>query len=67
MDEYIFYTEEGNCETPKGDEVYNYQILGFEEGCSEGEAKSKLLKKNSWIEESGYNPREICSAKVVRK
>ena len=66
MDEYIFYTEEGSCETPKGDEVYNYQILGFEEGRSEWEAKSKLLKKHAWIEATGYNPREICSAKVVR-
>ena len=66
MDEYIFYTAEGRCKTPKGDQVYNYQILGFEEGRSEWEAKSKLLKKHAWIEATGYNPREICSAKVVR-
>jgi hypothetical protein len=45
MDEYIFYTAEGHCETPRGDEVYNYQILGFAEGRSEWEAKSKLLRK----------------------
>ena len=66
MDEYIFYTAEGHCETPRGDEVYNYQILGFEEGRSEWEAKSKLLKKHAWIEATGYNTREICSAKVLR-
>ena len=67
MDEYIFYTAEGHCETPRGDEVYNYQILGFEEGRSEWEAKSKLLKKHAWIEATGYNIREICSAKVTIK
>ena len=67
MDEYIFYTEEGSCETPKGDEVYNYQILGFEEGRSEWEAKSRLLKKHAWIEATGYDIEKICSAKVTIK
>ena len=66
MDEYIFYTAEGSCETPKGNEVYNYQILGFEKGHDQREAKYKLLKKHAWIEEMGYDTKAICCAKVAR-
>jgi hypothetical protein len=63
----IFFTQpKVTARPPEVDEVYNYQILGFAEGRSEWEAKSKLLKKSAWIEATGYNPREICSAKVVR-
>ena len=32
MNEYIFYTDEGYCESPNGTQTENFQVLGFEKG-----------------------------------
>ncbi len=47
MDEYIFYTGEGYCESPNENKVENFQVLGFEKGQSKEEALCKLLENNS--------------------
>ena len=60
MNEYIFYTPEGHTIAPNENvEVENCQMLGTARGKNEREAKSNLLKENSWIIEAGFNPSEF--------
>ena len=66
MDEYIFYTSEGYCESPNENKVENFQVLGFEKGQSKEEALSKLLENNSWIKDNSYNVDEIIGCPVIR-
>lgn len=60
MKEYIFYTPEGNTTAPNENvEVESCQMLGTAKGKDEREARSNLLKENSWIIEAGFNPSEF--------
>ena len=47
MNEYIFFTGEGYCESPNDNKVENFQVLDFEKAQSKEEALSKLLENNS--------------------
>jgi hypothetical protein len=55
MATYIFYTDQGLTIAPNGEEVENFQIIGFEEGISEAEAFENLLKNNNWINEMKFS------------
>lgn len=55
MAEYIFYTNEGFTQDPKGNEIENCQVLGRAFGENEEEAKYNLLKENPWIKEAGFD------------
>ena len=46
MKNFVFYTAEGYTESPNGEQVENYQILGFESGNTQDEALQKLLKND---------------------
>lgn len=59
MKTYLFYTPEGYNESPNHAEVYTLQILGYEQGRNEEEAKLKLLDHNTWIQKGGFNPQLI--------
>ena len=52
---YMFYTEEGYTESPKGIKVQNFQILGFESAENYKNAKLNLLQNNPWILGAGFN------------
>lgn len=57
MNEYIFYTTEGQTIAPKEEyEVKNYQMLGVVSGKDAHEVKENLLKSNPWISEAGFSP-----------
>lgn len=57
MNEYIFYTTEGQTIAPKEEyEVENCQMLGIVSGKDAHEAKENLLKNNPWIGEAGFSP-----------
>ena len=64
MKEYVFYTYEGRTESPTGQEVENLQILGFDCGKNEQEAKNRFLNENKWIIESGFDKCKIKSKQV---
>lgn len=66
MNEYIFYTDEGYCESPNGTQTENFQVLGFEKGNSKEEALKNLLDNNSWIKEYAYNLDKIICIQVQR-
>ena len=66
MNEYIFYTDEGYCESPNGTQTENFQVLGFEKGNSKDEALKKLVDNNIWIKEYGYNVDNIIGIIVQR-
>lgn len=56
MKEYIFYTNEGYTESPiEGMSVENSQVLGRVKADNIQEARTTLLKENSWIEEYGFD------------
>lgn len=56
MNEYIFYTNEGYTESPiEGMIVENCQMLGRVMADNIQEARTALLKENSWIEEYGFD------------
>ena len=64
MKSFVFYTAEGYTESPFGEQVENYQILGFEKGNTQEEALQKLLK-NDWIERLGFKRAEIIAQQLV--
>lgn len=65
MKEYIFYLVEGYTESPTGELVENMQILGFEKGKDEKEAKENLIKNCKWIEEVGFDKLKIKSRRLL--
>lgn len=65
MKEFVFYTFEGYTESPTGKLIENIQVLGFENGSTETEAKEKLLSHSKWIEKTGFNKYEIESRQIL--
>ena len=66
MNEYIFYTPEGYTVAPNENvEVENCQMLGTAKGKDEHEARSNLLKENSWIAEAGFNSTEFFYRQII--
>ncbi len=65
MNEYIFYTVEGFSQSPNGNELENFQILGFEIGKNEKLALKSLLQNNSWIKEEGFSIGEIRYNQII--
>lgn len=66
MNEYLFYTTEGQTEAPNENyEVENCQMLGRAKGCDATDALNRLLKENSWILEAGFNPTEFVITQLL--
>mgnify|MGYP000038849829 FL=1 len=59
MNNYIFYTDEGQTFAPNDECINNLQILGFEKGDTQEEALENLYKNNAWIEEYGFSRESI--------
>ena len=56
MNEYIFYTMEGDTIAPYEDvEIENCQVLGRIQAKNIEQAKQLLLKENQWIEDAGFD------------
>lgn len=66
MQDFIFYTPEGNCESPTQHLVENYQVLGIESGESSSKALKRLIENNPWIEENGYLRKESLLERLHR-
>lgn len=66
MQDFIFYTPEGNCESPTQHLVENYLVLGIESGESSSEALKRLIENNPWIEENGYLRKESLLERLHR-
>lgn len=66
MLEYIFYTDEGYCESPANKIVENFQVLGFEKGDSKAEALNAFLENNAWLKDYSYNVDKIIGCQIVR-
>ncbi len=68
MNEYLFYTTEGETFAPNEDvAVDNCQILGRIEAENAHQAKDKLLLENTWIEEAGFDASEIFVQQTITK
>lgn len=67
MNEYMFYTFEGFTQSPKGIDVENLQILGFEKGSSPDKALKNLLINNSSIRESCFNIEHILFKQIFTR
>lgn len=66
MNEYLFYTPEGDSEPPRQDcTVENCQLLGRIHAKRMAEAKKKLLTENPWIVEAGFDPSEIRCVQIL--
>ena len=68
MKTFIFITHEGQTFAPNENiEVENMQVIGIlDEVNNEDDALRKLLKENSWIEESGFNVAEFIAYDIVK-
>lgn len=67
MNEYIFYTTEGNTTPPREDKkVENCQVLGFANGNNAKDALNNLLQENQWITECGYNTAKILNRQIAK-
>ncbi len=68
MNEYLFFTTEGNTIAPNADiEIENCQLLGRIRATSIEMARGELLKHNPWIEEAGFTPGEFIQEQIVTK
>lgn len=65
MKKFVFYTFEGYTESPTGETVENIQLLGFEKGESEKQARENLINNRKWIEETGFDKYEIESKQLL--
>ena len=66
MNEYIFYTTEGQTYAPNDSiEVENCQLLGTANGSNESEAQENLLNENPWITEAGFDPAEFLVRQIL--
>ncbi len=60
MNEYIFYTTEGETIAPNEEvEIENCQVLGRIQARNAEHAKQLLAQKNPWIEEAGFDMSDI--------
>lgn len=67
MNEYIFYTTEGNTTSPREDmKVENCQVLGFANGNNAKDALINLLQENQWITEYGYDSTKILNRQIAK-
>lgn len=68
MNEYIFYTTEGNTEAPNADyEIDNCQMLGRSQGNTVQEAQTNLLHDNLWIIEAGFDTHKFIAKQLLNK
>ena len=66
MNEYIFYTTEGETIAPNEDvAVENCQVLGRIEAKNAQQAKEKLLQENTWVNEAGFDTSEILVQQIM--
>lgn len=66
MNEYIFYTTEGQTLAPDINyDVENCQVLGFARGDNATQAEENLLNAYSWITEAEFSREYIISRQVV--
>ena len=66
MNEYIFYTTEGQTLASNIDyDVENCQVLGIAKGDDVQQAEENLLNAYSWITEAGFCREYIISRKVL--
>lgn len=66
MNEYIFYTTEGQTYAPNDSiEVENCQVLGRARGCNTTEGLNNLLNENRWIPEAGFDPEEFIAKQIL--
>lgn len=59
MNEYIFYSLEGETCAPNNKESENCQMLGCAFGEDEHEALNHLFEENGWIKEQGFDRGKI--------
>ena len=63
--QYIFYSEDGYCESPTGEQVENFQVLGTTNGNNEQQAYANLLKENKWIKENKFRESHIFYKMII--
>lgn len=62
---YIFYTDEGYCESPTGNQIENLQVLGFSDGEGTERAYESLLSENQWIKDEQYNEYAVTGRAII--
>lgn len=66
MNEYFFYTVQGQTEAPDNTRpVENCQVLGRARGRHLEEAKANLLRENPWISVAGFETSNFLSAQLL--
>lgn len=66
MNEYLFYSVEGETLAPEHDcEVDNCQMLGISKGINKDDALRNLLNENLWIGQAGYNIAKITGIQIL--
>lgn len=63
--QYIFYSEDGYCESPRGEKIENFQVLGITSGNNEQQAYENLLKENEWIKEYEFKESSIFYKMII--
>lgn len=62
---FVFVVDGGETIAPNGEEVDNFQVLGFVEGKDIESAKQTLLEENEWILQKGFSMAEIRAYEII--
>ena len=54
MRNFIFFTEEGFTETPRNEDIENFQVLGMANGVDEEDASNNFIQKYDFLKNAGY-------------
>ena len=66
MNEFLFFTPEGNTTAPNANvEVENCQLLGRIRASSADEARKQLLIENPWIDKAGFTVGEFVQEQII--
>jgi hypothetical protein len=66
LKEYIIISNEGYTLSPASQEVENQQVLGYEFGASENDARESFFKRNDWLVKAGFDCERSLAYQIIR-
>ncbi|MPM29670.1 hypothetical protein SDC9_76210 [bioreactor metagenome] len=66
MKEYIIISGEGYTQSPSSQDVENQQVLGYEFGADENDARESFFKRNDWQIRAGFLRQNAFAYQIIR-
>ena len=66
MKEYIIISSEGYTQSPMSQDVQNQQVLGYEFGADENDAKESFFNHNNWLVKTGFDCQSALVYQIIK-